>query len=165
LRAVSPAGVQLVVAAIIKIPTPDDHFSASPHCCVRVSASWRVGGAGSCPTVRARIVSPADVEIGAANATSITTPDDHFTASPDCRLQVALSGGVGGAGGCPTVRAGVVSSAGIQPDGGGICKAAPDDHFTASPNCREISSCGGRVGGAGGYPAIRAGIVPPASIQ
>jgi hypothetical protein len=165
LRAVSPPGVQAVVATIIKIPTPDDHFAVGPNCCVQVSPGGRVGGAGCCPAIRAGIISPAGVEIGAANATSITAPDDHFSASPECRVKVSLSGRAGGAGGCPTVGDGIVPAAGVQPGRRGICKTAPDDHFTASPDCREINSCGGRVGGAGGYPAIRAGIVPRASVQ
>jgi len=115
LRAISPAGVQAVVATIIKIPTPDDHFSASPDCRVQVSPSGRVGGAGGCPTVRAGIVSPAGVEIGAANAARITTPDDHFTAGPECRVIVSGSGRAGGAGNCPIVGDGVVLAAGVQP--------------------------------------------------
>ena len=44
-------------------------------------------------------------------------------------------------------------------------KSAPNDHFTAGPHCRVIGSGSGRVGGAGGCPSIRAGIVSPASVQ
>ena len=43
-----------------------------------------------------------------------STPDDHFAARPDCRVKVSGSGRVGSAGGCPTVRAGIVSPAGVQ---------------------------------------------------
>ena len=43
--------------------------------------------------------------------------------------------------------------------------SAPDDHFTAGPHCRVIVSGTGRVGRAGGCPAIRAGIVSPAGVQ
>ena len=43
-----------------------------------------------------------------------STPDDHFTAGPDCRVMVSGRGRVGGAGGCPTIRAGIVSPAGVQ---------------------------------------------------
>ena len=43
-----------------------------------------------------------------------SAPDDHFTAGPDCRVKVSASGRVGRAGGCPTVRAGIVSPAGVQ---------------------------------------------------
>ena len=31
-----------------------------------------------------------------------SAPDDHFTASPHCRVIVSRGGRVGGAGGCPT---------------------------------------------------------------
>ena len=44
----------------------------------------------------------------------VSAPDDHFAAGPDCRVKVSGSGRVGGAGGCPTVRAGIVSAAGVQ---------------------------------------------------
>ena len=45
---------------------------------------------------------------------SKSAPDDHFTAGPDCGVNVSGSGRVGGAGGCPTIRAGIVSPAGVQ---------------------------------------------------
>ena len=48
---VSPASVQI---AGIAISAPDDHFTAGPHCRVTVSGRGRIGGAGGCPTVRAR---------------------------------------------------------------------------------------------------------------
>ena len=49
-----------------------------------------------------------------AEDTIQSTPDDHFTASPDCRVTVSGIGCVGRAGGCPTIRAGIVSAAGVQ---------------------------------------------------
>ena len=101
---VSPAGIEISVA--VAIPTPDDHFTAGPDCCVKVSANGRVGGAGGRPTIRAGIVSAAGVRI----ADIISAPDDHFTAGPHCRVNVSGSGRVGGAGGCPTIGAGIVSS-------------------------------------------------------
>jgi hypothetical protein len=42
--------------------TPDDHFTASPHHGVLKSASGRIGGAGGCPSVRARLVTPASIQ-------------------------------------------------------------------------------------------------------
>ena len=44
--------------------------------------------------------------------------------------------------------------------------SAPDNHFTAGPDCgvNSIRPCG-RVGGACRGPAIRAGIISPASIE
>ena len=41
-------------------------------------------------------------------------PDDHLAAGPHCRVRVSAIGRVGGAGGCPTVGAGIVSPAGVQ---------------------------------------------------
>ena len=102
LRAVSPASVQ------DRLPVksaPDDHFVAGPDCRVIDSGSGRVGGAGGCPTIGARIVSPASVQIAAGIVNS--APDDHFAAGPHCRVNVSGSGRVGGAGGCPTVVLGL----------------------------------------------------------
>ena len=39
-----------------------------------------------------------------------SAPDDHFAAGPYCRVQRSAVGRVGGAGGCPTVGAGIVSA-------------------------------------------------------
>ncbi len=78
---------------------------------MRVSARRRISLACGYPAVAARIVSPAGVEyvqdIGSA-------PDDHFTISPYCRVIVSGIGRVSGAGRCPTVRAGIVSTTGVQ---------------------------------------------------
>ena len=90
----------------------------------------------------------------------ISAPDDHFTAGPHCRVIIAGRGRVGRAGGCPTIRAGIVSPAGVS-----IRKSAPDDHLIASPYCRVFGSARGRVGGAGGYPTIDARIVSPAGVE
>ena len=175
--------------------------------CDQLSGIGRVGGAGGCPTVGAGIVSPAGVQIASCHPSA---PDDHFTAGPHCCVPVSGRGRVGGAGGCPTVGAGIVSSAGVQkvppssaPDdhftAGPHCRvirigqrarwwcwwlsnyrcwdcisrrcsksmplSAPDDHFTAGPHCCVPVSGRGRVGGAGGCPTVRAGIVSPAGVQ
>ena len=65
----------------------------------------------------------------------ISAPDDHFTAGPDCRVIVSGSGRVGGAGGCPTVGAGIVSAAGVQID------AAVHIHPRRSFRCRSTLPC------------------------
>ena len=77
-----------------------------------------------------------------ANAIS-STPDDHFTAGPDRRVTVSGIGRVGGAGGCPTVRAGIVSPAGVEivP----MTVPAPDDHFAAGPDRRVIARAAGAL--------------------
>ena len=50
------------------LPSPDDHFTAGPDCCVHRPLTWRVDGAGGCPTIRAGIVSPAGVKRDGAAA-------------------------------------------------------------------------------------------------
>ena len=88
-----------------------------------------------------------------------SAPDDHFTAGPDCRV-------IDRAAGALVVLVAVqLSVPGLylppvlkEPL---LVVSAPDDHFTAGPDCRVTVSCRGRVGGAGGCPTIRAGIVSP----
>src|SRR5205814_10473363 len=41
----------------------------------------------------------------------------------------------------------------------------PDDHLTIGPNCGVAGAPSGRVGGAGGCPAISAGIISAASVK
>ena len=95
---------------------------------------------------------PAGVQIAA----SLSAPDDHFTASPHCRVTVSGSGRVGGAGGCPTIRVGLY----LPPVFRKLpLISAPHNHFAAGPHCRVTVSCIGRVGGAGGCPTIGARIV------
>ena len=73
-------------------------------------------------------------------------------------------GRVGGAGGYPAIRAGIVYAACIQIAAAVI--SAPDDHFAASPhNCCVILSDSRRIDEGRGSPAIRAWIVSPASID
>ena len=143
---ISPARVK--IAAVI-ISTPNDHFTATPHCGILVSRSRRVGGAGSCPTIGAGIISPASVQNVAAIESA---PDDHFAPGPDRRVIASGSGRVGGAGGGPAIHAGIVSPAGVQPRE--TVHSPPDDHFATSPDCRVTDSARGRVNGASGCPDI-----------
>src|SRR6266403_4246367 len=113
---VSSASVENVAGLINS--TPHDHFTASPDSCGILPRSGRAGGAGGCPTVRARVVSPAGV-------VDRSTPDDHFAASRDRRVILSAAGCVGGACSGPTVRAGIVSPAGVQIVSAVI--SAPDD--------------------------------------
>ena len=100
-----------MVANIKKIPAPDDHFSAGPHC-RSVSPSRRVSRARGCPAIRARIVSPAGVHPGGAAGNS--APDDHFTSGPHGRDTVPGIGRVHAAGSRPTVRGRVVSPTSVE---------------------------------------------------
>src|SRR5439155_2641900 len=84
-RTVSPAAIKIVDAIS---STPDDHFTAGPHCRVLGSAGRRVGSASGCPTIRAGIVSPAGVKIADATTTT-TAPHDHFGPDPDCRVVIS----------------------------------------------------------------------------
>src|SRR4029077_18293150 len=95
-----------IQTAVITLSAPNDHLTASPHCRVIESPSGRVDAAGACPSVRAWIVSAADVQKRPA---LITAPDNHFDAGPHCRVLVAASGRVGRAGSCPIVRGWIVS--------------------------------------------------------
>ena len=65
--------------------------------------------------------------------------------------------------GCMPWRPCAISPASVQIKSE-VC-SAPDDHLHASPNCRVRHSFFGRIGGAGGSPAISAGIVSPASVN
>ena len=127
LRAVSPAVVRSVPVNINS--PPNDHFAADPNGCVRESSIRRASGAGSCPSVRAGVISAAGVK--GAEVVS-PAPDDHFTASPDCSMPVSGGGRVGNAGGCPTIRAGIVSPTGVQKVGAII--SSPDNHFITRPD-------------------------------
>jgi len=141
--------------------TPNDHLTPRPHC--RMTVPGRGGGViGGCPTVHARIVFPAGVQVTRRAITS--TPDDHLTASPHYSVIVSGRGHVIGASRCPTVHAGIISPACVGRAAGEFA-ATPDDHLTASPHCRvNVSSIGG-VGSARSRPTVQAGIVPPACVH
>ena len=93
-----------------------------------MTRSRRVRGAGSCPTVRVRIVFRAGVQIVKAVG---TTPDNHLVAGPNCCMQASSNRRIGDGSGQPTIRARGVFPAGIL---SGI--ATPDDHFAAGPYSR-----------------------------
>ena len=63
------------------------------------------------------------------------TPDDHFIASPNCRVSDSGSGRVRDAGGYPTIGVRIVSSASIH-SVVTVILATPDNHFTPGPYCR-----------------------------
>src|SRR4051812_2555027 len=125
----------------LTIATPDDHFTVGPYCRVTPSSSGRISGGGRCPTVAARVISPA----GGGNHQTVRgltpTPDNHFITGPYCRVKISGSRRIGSAGGCPTIRAWIVSAAGVSRVA--LVIPTPDDHFTAGPDCRVNSSvCG-----------------------
>ena len=114
-----------------------------------VSASGHIGGASSGPAVRDRIVSSAGVEL----VNDITsTPDDHFSASPNSCVAGSRRWCVDCSRRCPAVGAGIVSSACVELVS--EISSAPNDHFSAGPHCGVIESIRGRVRAASGCPGI-----------
>ena len=156
---VSPAGVQIVVRHHI-------HPRRSFHCRSTLPCdTYRpVGALVVLVAVQLSVLGLYLPPVFKVAAAIRSAPDDHFTAGPHCRVNESGSGRVGRAGGCPTIRAGIVSPAGVQIVAD-VISSTPDDHFTASPDCRVIDSGSGCVGRAGGCPTIRAGIVSPAGVQ
>src|SRR5204863_5295041 len=55
---------------------------------------------------------------------------------------VSPRGRIGGASGCPTVSAGIISRTSVQK---ARVKSAPDDDFTAGPDCRVTKSASGAL--------------------
>ena len=138
--------------------TPDDHFTAGPHCRVEHSSSGRIASGGRCPTICAGIVFAASVKM----TNAYPAPNDHFTVGPHCRVKLSGSGRIASGRSCPTIRARIVSPAGVQILI--IISSAPDNHFIVGPHCRLIVSAYGRVCRAGGGPTVSAGIVFATSI-
>ena len=161
--------VQLSVVGLYFPPLFKDHKRKNPpqtiislpvQTAVCPSGLGRVGSAGRGPTIRARIISPAGVQIGSVFE---STPDDHFTASPTAVCILSATRRVGGAGGCPTVRARIVSPAGVQ-----IVAAIiypPQTIISLPVHTTMWPARHRRVGGAGGCPTVRAWIVPSASVK
>ena len=93
---------------------------------------------------------------------SVSAPDNHLTADPNCRVKESRNGRISGAGGCPAISAGIVSPASVQ-------SAASRFRPRRSSHCRSklprVSLAHGRISRAGGCPSVSAGIVPPACVQ
>ena len=111
-----------------------------------VSASGRISGASSGPTVRDGIVSPTGI-------VRVSTPDDHFSASPNGCVAGSRKGRASGTGVDPSIGGRAVSAASTQIKQTIAC-SAPDDHFSACPHCGVIESIRGRVRAASGCPGI-----------
>ena len=135
----------------------------TPDCRMPISGSRRVGDASGCPTVRARIVSDATVQILTTGINISSAPNDHFAAGPDCRM--VYPGLISVVGWCPTVGVGIISPAGVSVESDAHL-SAPDDHFIARrPHCGMKGSTSRRASCAGGCPTVGAGIIFPAGIQ
>jgi hypothetical protein len=119
------------------------------------ATSRRVSRVCRGPGIGVRIVSSAGVKsVEDVNA----SPDDHFAASPNCRMIDAGVRRVDGTGRHPTIRAGIVFPARVNKEASTIF-ASPDDHFIVAPHCRMRKSSRGRVVGTYSCPTVRVRIV------
>ncbi len=123
----------------------------------------RVCGASRRPIVRDSVISPAVVKIDPW-AAEIPAPDNHFAASPDCRVRVSRGRCASRGGSCPTVIGRVIFAARVRVVERFI-NPAPDNHFAPGPDCRVSDPAEREVQDAGGRPSVRARIVLPAGVQ
>ena len=79
-------------------------------------------------------------------------------------MSASRIGRVGRARSRPTIRAGIVSPAGVQ-KAEAITRSALDNHFAAGPHCCVRGSARRRVGGGSSCPAICAGIILPTGVK
>src|SRR5207248_11092637 len=112
---VSPPAV--IVTDTTTTATPDDHFAAGPDGRVTASTSGRVGSVSRCPAIRAGVILPAGIHIAAQKAV-ISAPDDHFAASPHCRVRNSAVGGAREVGWSPRIAN--TSARGIRYCGKGV---------------------------------------------
>ena len=138
---------------------PDNHLGAGPDCGVAVAHARCISEGRDGPTICARIVFAARVQVGAGVGPGLkSAPDNHLSSGPDRGVSKAALGRVDRAGGCPTVRARIISPAAIQITAGTV--SAPRDHFTAGPDCCLITTAIRRAGHAGGGPRVIGASVP-----
>src|SRR5439155_26394124 len=87
------------------------------------------------PTSANRVVSAAGIQ----TLRAITaTPDDHFAASPNCRVKPSCNGRVGSARRYPTVGGGIVPAASVEEMVAKIKKRPTPDkssHFQSTLRC------------------------------
>jgi hypothetical protein len=91
------AGIENIVS--IK-SAPNDHFIASPDCCMKVSLGRCIGDARRDPAIRARIIPAPSVRDG-----NVPAPHDHFIPRPDCGVKLSARWGISRARFRPTIRA------------------------------------------------------------
>src|SRR5262249_26086803 len=80
-RIVAPAGVE--GGAKNYAATPNDHFTARPDGCVKLSRAGGISRGRCSPGVGGRIVAAASIQEGCIGP----APDDHFTTCPDRRMK------------------------------------------------------------------------------
>ena len=160
---VSAAGIINVIRAVIKGSAPDNHFATGPDCGLEDACMGCIGDVGRNPRIGVRIVSSTGVKIHSNTIIKFPSPDDHFAASPDCSVAVSSRGRIIGAGGCPTVRVWIVSSAVVEIVCGGY--SSPNDHFTAGPHRGVTVALQRRAGSTRSCPGIGVWIVSPTGVQ
>ena len=173
---------------------------------MKSSGLGRVNGVCACPTICAGVVSTAGVQKG---GTPLTPPPQRIISLPvilpvvawallvlvatSCRcwvvsptsvfdwcrrrrsshcqsrllcVRLGLSGALTDAGSCPTIGVGIVSPAGIPIHGAARNVAPPQTIISLSLRTAVCPArAAGDVAGAGGDPAVDAGIISPAGIQ
>ena len=97
-------------AVVSKMSSPDDHF-ASPYCRVIPRAEGALVGLVAVQLFVPGSYLPPVLKRYNWRLAIESTPDDHFTAGPHCRVTPSGSGRIGGAGSCPSIRTGIVSPA------------------------------------------------------
>ncbi len=132
---ISAAGVKL---SDVSSSAPDDHLAAVPHCHVKFSAIGRAGRAGGYPAIGNGVISAAGVRKAAVKS----APDDHF----GCRSTLPCET-LEPAGALVVLMAVQLSVLGLylppvfrklELEQSGLHTSAPDDHFTAGPDCRVV---------------------------
>ena len=154
--AVSAAGVQI---ACRHSSAPDDHFiSLSVHTAV---CTARAAGA-LVVLVAVQLSVPGLYLPPVFKCCRPIRPRRSFRCRSTLLCDDSGRGRVGGAGGCPTIGAGIVSPAGVKM----VVAVIPPQTIISLPVHTAVWNSGsGRVGDAGGCPTIRAGIVSAAGVQ
>ena len=155
-RIVSTAGVEIIRAC--RIATPNDHFTSTPYCGLRHSAIWRVDSARCHPSIQLGIVPTAGVQVVGKPIEKIPSPNDHFTASPHCRVDRPATRRIGCARSGPAIHNRIVSTPRL------IEKTVPNNHLATRPNCRMRISWARCTSSRGSGPTVCSGIVSPAGI-
>ena len=119
---------------------PDDHFAAGPDRRVRF---FLVPGALVVVVgVQLSVVGLYLPPVFKRKKSLSSAPNDHFAAGPDCRVPLAAFGGVGGAGGRPTIRARIVSPAGVQVTPTAVSHPKRSFHCQSKLPCASVGHLG-----------------------
>src|SRR5204863_9495338 len=87
----------------------------------------------------------------------VTAPDNHFTARPHRRVKDSGQRRIDNRGRCPTIRAGIVSAAGVQNRRVRNVVSTPDDHLATGPYRPVKLSCIRCIYRGGSSPSVITG--------